>query len=66
MRLATHHHYRGGHAGILQVFEQRQAIAARHHHVTENQVERLQAGQLQGPRGIVADHRFVAGQAKSA
>src|SRR5256885_9993531 len=44
VRLAAHHHHGGGDAGGLQVLEQREPVAAGHHHVAEDQVERL------GPR----------------
>ena len=60
MRLPAHHHHRRSDAGSLQVFQQRQPVAARHHHVAQNQIEWLRAGQLQRAYSVVADHGLVA------
>ena len=66
VRLAAHHDYRCGDAGSLKVLKQRQAIAAGHHYVAEDEIEKLAAGQFQSARRVVADDSFVACQAEGS
>ncbi len=51
---------------FLRSSSKRDAVPAGHHHVGENQVEALGLRDLQCARGVVANGRLVAGQAKSA
>ena len=64
--LPGHHHRRRRHADIFEIFEQRDAVPAGHHHVGENQVEALGLCQFERARRVVADGRFVARQPKRA
>ena len=66
VRLAAHHHNRCGHAGSLQVFKQRETVAARHDHIAEDEIEGLRASQLERAHGVVANHGLVAGETKGA
>ena len=65
-RLPGHHHRGRRDANILEIFEKRDAIAAGHHHVGEDQVVALGLREFQRARSIVADGRFMAGQSKRA
>ena len=49
-----------------QVFEQGEAVFARHHHVGEHHVERLGLDQFQRARGVIADGGLVPRQAEGA
>ena len=50
----------------LQIFQQREAVAAGHHDVGEDQVEVARLGQFQRFGGVVADGGFVSGEAEGA
>ncbi len=62
--LPGHHHGGTSHAGFLEVFEQRDAIASGHHHVGKDQVEALRFRQIESARGVVANGGLVARQSK--
>ncbi len=66
IRLPADHHHGQRDAEGAQVFEQREAVLARHDDVAEHHVEGLRLGQFQRARGVVADRRLVAGQAEGA
>ena len=51
---------------VAQVFEQREAVLARHDHVGQHHVEGLRFQQIEGARGVVADGGLVARQAEGA
>ena len=50
---------------IFEIFEKRDAIAAGHHHIGENQIEALGFCEFQRARSIVANGRFMSGQPKA-
>ena len=64
--LPADHHHRQRDAEGAQVFEQREAVLARHHDVDEHHVEGLRLDQFERARGVVADRGFVPGQAEGA
>ena len=64
--LPAHHHYGSCNTGGFQILEEQEAIAARHHHIAQDEVKGLRTGQLECARGIVADHGFVACEPEGA
>ena len=62
--LPGHHHGGTRHARFLEVFEQRDAVSSRHHHVGKNQIEALRLREFERARGVVANGGLVARQAK--
>jgi hypothetical protein len=62
--LSGNHHHRQRDPQVAQVFEQRQAVLAGHHHVRQQHVERLRLQQLQCARGVIAHGGLVARQAE--
>ena len=66
VRLAGHHDYRGSDTVGLQIFEEGEAVAARHDDIGKNQVIGMGHGQLEAAGGVVADGGLVPGEAKGA
>ena len=64
VRLTRHHDDRSSHALRFELFEQREAVFAGHHHVGENQIEGLRLGQIQSLVCVVAHGSFVTFQTK--
>ena len=64
VRLPGHHHHGRRDARRAQLFEQRQPVFHRHHHVGKDQVEMPRPGQFESARGVVAHGGFVPGQAE--
>ena len=60
VRLAAHHDNGSGYARGLEIFKQREAVAAGHDDVTEDEVEGLGLRELKGARRVVAHHGFMA------
>ena len=64
--LPADHHDGKRDAEGTQVFEQGEAVLARHDDVAEHHVEGLRFGQFEGARGVIADGGFVPGEAEGA
>jgi hypothetical protein len=64
--LPADHHHGQRDAERAQVFEQREAVLARHDDVAQHHVEGLRFGEVERARGVVADGGFVPGQAEGA
>src|SRR5579859_717934 len=64
MRLAAHHDHWRGDSCVLQVFEQSEAIAARHDHIAQDQIEGLCSRQFKSPCSVVAYSSLMPSQPK--